>query len=1157
MSFILKVLSVQKMPGFPRGLETIKNLAPNINIIAGPNASGKSSTARIIQQVIWRSHVNSIQVESSFKINDESWEIKIDSGSIVLQRDGIDAELIGLPAFEESGRYMLALHELVEEEDGQLARQIVKESIGGYDLEKAGERLGYSGNIKNRGASQFKAFEYAAGACKDIQQKQSELKKEENKLGELNKTMQQAKDAAGLQDLYEQVIQYLEAKLQNDQSLEEYTAFPAVLDNVTGEEYQTMEDLEEEIRVADIAILDAGEKIRENEAAISQLKLPGGGCGEKVLAELEKRVEHLVETESEIQETEKKAGEFKVKEREALKSIDENLDASEWQQINLKDVNGLDKFLEEAHRTISQKQFFQTAISELQKEENDKGPKIELLVEGIRTLSYWLLEKGGISVVAKWWLLVISLTGILTVITTYYIGWPGLLGIALIIIGTIYALNAKTGNSKHIRKNDFDKTGLDGPEVWNTDGVSGKLQELMDTLQEANWQKKIRQKITFFTNDKEALQEQLKAINEKRDRWLEKIRAIPELPENNLKNYSGLSWFVHYVKEWQKNNAETRALEETKAWLSQDVTATIKMINELFPETISEKATDAITAKVILKQLSQDERARQNAVAETEHQNEFIHEKNLFKNKTAQKIQAIYNKLDREFGKKEEIHQLVEQLENYRNAKEKHQVAEKLLSEKMLQMRNHSLFESHQKEIESLTLDQAKEKSKDLSLLAQQFDSTNKEIIQIETNIQREKNGNDLEKALEVREDALEDLEQLYKDNLASNTGKLLIDQLKNEIGEQNLPQVFKRANELLIHITKGRYELKLDERDPPAFRAYDTIAKLGQDLSELSTGTRIQLLLSVRLAFIETQEAILKLPILADELLANSDDIRANAIIEALVEISREGRQIFYFTAQADEVSKWKNYLNTTQNISYEIIELTGSQNEMTGYKVNEVGFSSFELIQNIPSGEGKSHEEYGKLLNVTAFNPLTEEKEHLHLWYLLEDKELLRNCLTKGIKYYGQLDSFIRHNGKIEELNKVTLVSIQNKTMFLQRFLELYRIGRSRPIDRDILQHSGAVSYKFIEAVTEKLKDLEWNPRKLVMALNKGEVSGFRKNKAEELEEYLTAEGYFDKEEAFSIEIILVQLHAYLSNLELDPSEAESFINRILNWQSLHLNN
>jgi len=94
----------------------------------------------------------------------------------------------------------------------------------------------------------------------------------------------------------------------------------------------------------------------------------------------------------------------------------------------------------------------------------------------------------------------------------------------------------------------------------------------------------------------------------------------------------------------------------------------------------------------------------------------------------------------------------VEQLENYRSVKESYQVKEKLLTEKLLWMRNHSLFESHQEKIEALTLDLAKERNKDLSLQAQQFDSANEEIIQIETNIQREKKGNDLERALANRE---------------------------------------------------------------------------------------------------------------------------------------------------------------------------------------------------------------------------------------------------------------------------------------------------------------------------------------------------------------------------------------------------------------------
>ena len=1146
--FILKELSIQKMPGFPKGLETYKKLAPHINIIAGPNASGKSSTARIIQQMIWRNQTNGIQAESSIEVDKESWEIKIDSGNIILQRDGKDDEFVGLPAVEESSRYMLALHDLVKEDDDELARQIVRESVGGYDLEKAQENLGYTDVIKNRGTSEFKNYESAEKKYKGIQQKQKELKHEEERLVKLYKTKALAEEAYRLHGLYEIVDQYLQAKLKLDQLSEEYERFPKVLDKATGEEYSDIIELEKDIEATEDAIKIAKNELINNEDTLSKLNLSNSGVNKKVLNELEERVEHLTKLEREIQDAKNKIAGFNVKEYEALKSIDKNLDSSEWKNIDLEEVSGLNEFLLSAHQTISEKQFLETGINELKKEENEKTPKSELLNEGIRSLSYWLQEQGSNTGLSKLWLGVLSVTGILTVITTYFFGWPGLLGIVVIILLTIYAYGTRRPNQSNLRDRDYNKTGLKSPEVWNTAGVSGKLKELLETLQEAKWQEKIKQKIATHNNGLDALQERLNQIHQTRDEWLKKIKTVPNLPENNLKNYSELYWFLIHVKEWGKNNAEAEALNGTKGQLSKALAETLKRINQLFIESKAEEATDGTTAKVILKKLKEDEGIRQDAVAEIDHQEKHILEKNEQKNRVVQKMQSIYNKLKTEYGKKEEIWQFTEQLEDYKKVKEDYQVAERLLSEKQNLIKNHSLFESNKEDIETISLDQAQSKKKRFENEANELEGINREITEIETNINNTKKGHDLEDALTKWEEALNDLEQLYENNLSSITGKLIIDQLKKETREQNRPKVFKRANEIFNRITNGRYELKLEERDEPSFKAFDTVLKFGQNLSELSTGTRIQLLLSVRLAFIETQEPSIKLPILADELLANSDDIRAKAIIEALVEISKQGRQVFYFTAQTDEVAKWKKYLDAIQNISYEIIELTGRQNETIKYNTNDVDFSSLGLLQNNPAPGDKSHEEYGKSLQVPSFNLLTDEAEQLHLWYLVEDNDLLCKCFLKGIKFWGQLESFIKYNGKIEELDEETMISIEAKLKFLRRFQELYRRGRSRPIDREILEQAGAVSHNFIEEVAAKLKELDGNPQELIESLKNGDVSGFRSNKTEELEQYLISEGYIDNKEALGKDAILVQLNAFLSNLALDTSETESFINGVL---------
>ncbi len=340
-----------------------------------------------------------------------------------------------------------------------------------------------------------------------------------------------------------------------------------------------------------------------------------------------------------------------------------------------------------------------------------------------------------------------------------------------------------------------------------------------------------------------------------------------------------------------------------------------------------------------------------------------------------------------------------------------------------------------------------------------------------------------------------------------------------------------------------------LDEQDEAAFRANDTVLRKGQDLSELSTGTQIQLLLSVRLAYIESQEISVKLPILADELLANSDDTRAKAIIDALVEISREGRQIFYFTAQGDEVAKWESYLASVQDISHKTIFLTGKQNESLEFPSHSELKSVKLEHTTVPSPNGKSHEEYGSMLEVPSFNLLTDNVSQLHLWYLIEDNQLLYNCLKNGLNYWGQLDSYLKNGGILDNMEEHHEKVLRDKAKLLHRFQELYRQGRPRPIDRSVVEQSGAVSEKFIEAVSDLLNSLQGNPKKLLRALKDGQVQGFRRNKMEELEQFLLEKGYIDDQPTLNEEDIKIQLKALISNLKIEPGEAERLINRLLN--------
>ena len=122
-----------------------------------------------------------------------------------------------------------------------------------------------------------------------------------------------------------------------------------------------------------------------------------------------------------------------------------------------------------------------------------------------------------------------------------------------------------------------------------------------------------------------------------------------------------------------------------------------------------------------------------------------------------------------------------------------------------------------------------------------------------------------------------------------------------------------------------------------------------------------------------------------------------------------------------------------------------------------------------------------------------------------------------------------------------------MKEKADLLERYLRLYRQGRPQPIDRNVLEESGAVSDKFIDSVTEKLNELNNNPEDLLAALRKGEVSRFLTNKIEELEAYLIEGGYLDNLEPMDADALIIDLQAYISKLSLSKEEAQDFLNKL----------
>lgn len=1146
-SLLIKDISVYKLPGFPRGMLPLHDFARHINIIAGPNGSGKSSTARLIRQLLWQQQLGSVHADFMLDISGVQWGIQADNGHYRVLREGQPDTLPSLPAADESKRYLLALHELVGDMDTDLAALLIREASGGYDLPAAQHKLGYDSRTKQRTITEYRQYNEAKIKIAGIENRQKQLTTKADSLQSLFKARNEAAAASNYHDLYTCLIASLNAGDTLNRLQHLLDDYPPQLRILTGQEFDRIVALEGEIQINNRSIETISGEIHRKETRISELNLPEKGISKALLEELHTRVDTLLSIEQKLGSLDIDIAGAELMTAEALEKL-----ASELRNTDIKplDVSGtvrLAQFMEGAHRLLSEKQYLETTVGQLKKEQQIAAEDPSKIQEGINALLLWYQERSPLDGIPAWALWVLLLLGIITGVATLLLGWLGLITILLMLGFLLYAARGKRADDGEVRKKDFVRTGLREPQQWDIPGVAARLEELNIASQEA---KRLNLLAVQLKTQEDALTDllpRLAKLDEQRDLWLNEIGVIPLLSADELKDYSGLYWFLASLLTWQQCFAQLKALEEQKVLALDQQKNLLSAINVLIKDIAAEVA-DGATAKGMYRQLQADETERSTLSEAVKQHNVQLEDKKGLGKKLADELAAIYERLELEEGKKEEIWVWNQQLAAFRQLHKDHQDAGTLHSDKNQTLKAHNLFLEIESELDALTLDEAKLKCAAFKQQADKLDELNKQIIEIERDIEHEKEGTAMEDALAIKEASLNGLEQIYLNNLSAMTGDLVVGLLKETYREQNSAGIFGKANQLFSRITNGRYQLTVEESGAPAFRAYDTIYKNWLELSQLSTGTRIQLLLAVRLAFIEMQEQNVKLPILADEILANSDDLRAKEIISALAEISKEGRQVFYFTAQADEIDKWKAFKANDAELDFKIFTLDGQHNEKPDYRLEQAPLLSGFKIINIPLPGTLTAEEYRKLIKVPRFNPLTEEPEQLHLWYLLDDQQLLYTCLAKRIGNYGQLKGFMQYQGSLPGLDENLWATLQVKIRLLESYQELFRRGRSKPIDRQTLVQSGAVSGTFIDLVAEKLKELNGDPQRLLLALGAKEVQGFLQSKLKALEQYLIGLGVIDDQQVLSAEDLQVRLMALVSNLDIPEVQAYEFIDKVM---------
>lgn len=1142
-------IQIVQAPGFETGGFDVDGLCSGINVVHGPNAAGKTTLAESLEWLCWPETADErASLVGQLSLNGDAWRVEVDNGRTNYQRDGQEANGPNLPPADQRDRYRLSLHDLLQRDNNNesFAEIIERESAGGYDLSAAYADLEYSDSPIRANSNVVQNAKGAIQKLREARDKVSELRKEQNELSRLRTEQEAARQARERAELLAQAIDYAQARNKLEQAESRLDEFPDVLEQVDGSELERVQSLEDDIEEWTNKKDEAEQTKADAQDRLDEADLPGKGLPTG-------RIDHLKELRDDLNSAEERKrnleGDLADAKRQREIARDDiplavdNEDLIKLEPVTWKTVS---KFAREAEELQSERENRNTVQRLL---EDGKQPDADqsTLERASKSLEEWLSTSTTVDSndgskafhIALFSAVSLAVTGIALGLLVN----PLLLSILFVAAGILwYGLRARSesadgSDSRTPHRESFQQTGLRSPETWNNDGVRSRLLELYDALAKHKLAEQRTEWRDSLATDSETLEQKEQALEQTRAKLQEQLGAAPDASDVELAVIS------KRVLDWQEAHDEVEGVQERLDTVNKQIEAIRDELQEKLGPYGYDDVESSGEATEAIRKLENREQQREIAQRDLDQATETIQEAAAKRGSLEDERDEIFADLNLDSDDHDTLKTLCGQVDEYKSTKSDVQEAKIHSNREVEELENYPDFDPELKQREVADL---REALREAERTAEDFDDLQSQIADIEAEIRQAKSENQVETALAERDRALNDLRDQLEDDCTAMVGDVLVDHVQEATMETNRPAVFERAREILATITRGRYRLDFDENEA-TFRAFDEAKQKGLALDELSSGTRVQVLLAVRIAFVEQQEQGVQIPLLLDETLANTDDRRAKTIIDSMIELARNGRQVFYFTAQGDEVAKWTAALEDTNGVDYQITDLSMVRDVEDSVQIPEL--DAIELATpNVPSPDDHNHTSYGEVLDVDSFNPYRGVGT-VHLWYVVDDIQALSQLLELGINRWGQLHNLLTWgNGDLHTVGSDQLTAAQENAAALDEFVDAWKVGRGKPVDREVLNASGAVSSTFIDRVTELAESVSGDGKQIVEALHNGAVNRFRREKANELETYLEENGYIEPRDTLDHGQIRARVVERFMNEGVSPEEAKDRTNELL---------
>ncbi|WP_421621641.1 hypothetical protein [Alkalilimnicola ehrlichii] len=1128
----LESLHIRQLPGIHPGFH-LEGLDPRINLLLGPNASGKSSVVRALRHLMETRTDDpaNLVLSATFSEGERQWQVDRLGRDIHWRCDGEPCAPPPLPGAEGLGYYWIGLDRLLEttREDQAAEATLRREMQGGYDLQALRESQPFSLSAQ-RGRIAARELQQRQQTLRRVEREHQALASDEARLPELSEAVAEAQRARERRQACEQALLALDAARELRHQEDRLARYPDPMPvGLTRDRLETLEQQEAELARA---LASARDDQARAEADRQATGLADGGPPPAELQAAGEQARRLTRLEEQVRHTHEQLAATRRAAAQAARALGRGPDDDRAQPaLSPEELAGLERLAHEAHAARERLQALDARLATLEPnaEPFDPAP----LERGCHELRRWLRQPAPRPL--HW--LGLGLTGLGgagTAALGLTLGhWPTVAS-SLVVLAGLGASAVAMGRRRDRRESEtrFTELPLPAPEVWEEAAVRQRLDELEQAWHQARSLQQRRQEADQLHAQRGRARTEQAEAEQALHRHAAALGLDAELPLA----FDRAVRLLSRHQEAREQQAAQEAVLDRQAQELDTLRDTLHHFLATWHTAPREERSEALGAALddLRQRCEAAERARQQA----DNATRLIRELERQLRDTRRQLDQLYHDAGLQPDQRATLLERIDQLPEWQACRQALEAARsnyRLRREDLEGQADPDIIEW----LEAGDEPALRRAAEDAAEAAGRLEPLREERAGIRTRLEQTRQRHDLEEALAQREEAREALAGEREQALSAAAARFLLERVARRHEQAHRPEALARADRLFARFTHQRYGLRLgpDQR----LQAMDHHSEQPQPLERLSTGTRMQLLIALRVAWLEQLERQTRpLPLILDEALTTTDPERFQAVAGSLAALLETGRQIFYLSAQPEDARRWELALGQRPHC-IELAQLRG-----TGSALSDQALQLPEA-EPVPAPDGHTAESYARALQVPGIDPWRPAGE-IHLFHLLRDRldTLHRLLRDYRVHHSGELQRLLEDPALKHHLPAELREQLSRRVQLAHHWLQAWRQGRGRPVTRAVLEASGAVSDTFMPRVAELNDAHHGDARALLEALGAGEVSGFRRAKLEELESYLEAEGHLDPQPRLERD---ERYRTALAKVEL-PLEAVGRDAKIIDW-------